>query len=219
MVSIARAGFPDRKRVSLVARNSPLIRSFEACHVEGRLLDLQLSARDPMFRRSSDCRMLKIIFLARWRLNDFDRKSCVPWDLSFMIGLIACVFPYDICRALHHAEMHSCQILAHDTQRKHLRAGEDGDDRSQKRKTGHSATLHRNPPGCAPFDRLLCRSSVKDHSGYSPFASRIQPKFAAAPLHQTLTWCTRTPKIVKPKPTTLASCSGHTLKPVIKVKA
>ena len=30
------------------------------------------------------------------------------------------------------------------------------------------AYFHRNPPGCAPFDRLLCRSSVKDHSGYSP---------------------------------------------------
>jgi hypothetical protein len=43
-----------------------------------------------------------------------------------------------------------------------------------------------------PFDRLLCRSSVKrPQRVLSLFASRIQSKFAAAPLHQSLTWCTR----------------------------
>jgi hypothetical protein len=30
------------------------------------------------------------------------------------------------------------------------------------------AHFHRNPPGRASFGRLLCRSSVEDHSGYSP---------------------------------------------------
>ena len=31
---------------------------------------------------------------------------------------------------------------------------------------------------------------------FSLFASRIQPKFAAAPLPQSLTWCTSTPESV-----------------------
>src|SRR5262249_26580729 len=39
--------------------------------------------------------------------------------------------------------MHSCQILTHDFLRKHFRAGEDGDERSQKRKTGHATTFHK----------------------------------------------------------------------------
>jgi len=30
------------------------------------------------------------------------------------------------------------------------------------------ADFHRNPPGHASFGRLLCHSSVEDHSGYSP---------------------------------------------------
>jgi hypothetical protein len=34
---------------------------------------------------------------------------------------------------------------------------------------GPPAHFHRNPLGCASFGRLLCRSSVKDHSGYSQF--------------------------------------------------
>ena len=33
----------------------------------------------------------------------------------------------------------------------------------------------------------------RSHRVFSLFASRIQPKFAAAPLHQSLTWCTRPP--------------------------
>ena len=34
------------------------------------------------------------------------------------------------------------------------------------------AHFHRNPAGCAAFDRLLCRSSAKDHRGYSPSSLR-----------------------------------------------
>jgi RES domain len=34
------------------------------------------------------------------------------------------------------------------------------------------AHFHRNPTGCASFGPLLCRSSVEDHSGYSPSALR-----------------------------------------------
>ena len=34
------------------------------------------------------------------------------------------------------------------------------------------AHFHRNPPGRASFGRLLCRSSVEDHSGYSPSSLR-----------------------------------------------
>src|SRR5215469_7192286 len=34
------------------------------------------------------------------------------------------------------------------------------------------AHFQRNPPGCASFGRLLCRSSVEDHSGYSPSSLR-----------------------------------------------
>jgi hypothetical protein len=53
------------------------------------------------------------------------------------------------------------------------------------------AHFHRNPPGRASFGRLLCRSSVQDHRRvFSLFASRIQPKYAAAPLYQSRTWCT-----------------------------
>ena len=36
----------------------------------------------------------------------------------------------------------------------------------------HPAHFHRNPAGCAPFGRLLCRSSGKDHRGYSPSSLR-----------------------------------------------
>jgi hypothetical protein len=35
-----------------------------------------------------------------------------------------------------------------------------------------AAHFDRNPLGCAAFGRLLCRSSVKDHSGYSPSSLR-----------------------------------------------
>jgi RES domain len=34
------------------------------------------------------------------------------------------------------------------------------------------AHFHRNPAGCASFGRPLCRSSVEDHSGYSPSSLR-----------------------------------------------
>src|SRR5215469_9969709 len=34
------------------------------------------------------------------------------------------------------------------------------------------AHFHRNPPGCASFAWLLCRSSVEDHSGYAPSSLR-----------------------------------------------
>src|ERR1700756_1952621 len=34
------------------------------------------------------------------------------------------------------------------------------------------AHFHRDPLGCASFGRLLCRSSVKDHSGYAPSSLR-----------------------------------------------
>jgi DNA-binding NarL/FixJ family response regulator len=40
------------------------------------------------------------------------------------------------------------------------------------------AHFHRNPLGCASFGRLLCRSSVKDHSGYSPSSLRASSQNA-----------------------------------------
>ena len=48
-----------------------------------------------------------------------------------------------------------------------------------------------NPKACADFGRVLCCSSVKDRSGYSPSSRRrTQPKFAAALLYEPQTWCT-----------------------------
>src|SRR5215471_11361948 len=38
------------------------------------------------------------------------------------------------------------------------------------------AHFHRNPPGRASFGRLLCRSSVEDHSGYSPSSLRASSR-------------------------------------------
>jgi hypothetical protein len=43
---------------------------------------------------------------------------------------------------------------------------------------------------CADFGRVLCCSSVKDHSGYSP-SSRTQPKsIRRGGLYQSRKWCT-----------------------------
>jgi hypothetical protein len=44
--------------------------------------------------------------------------------------------------------------------------------RTMDRKKALVSTLARNPPGGAPFGWLLCRSLVKDHSGYSPSSLR-----------------------------------------------
>src|SRR5258708_25520198 len=38
------------------------------------------------------------------------------------------------------------------------------------------AHFHRNPSGRASFGRLLCRSSVEDHSGYSPSSLRASSR-------------------------------------------
>ena len=66
-------------------------------------------------------------------------------------------------------------------QRKCLRTGEDRDERSQKRKTGHAATL----------DEKTCHHISKHQN----------PKYRKAETEIVGTW------------------SGHTLKPVIKVRA
>ncbi len=49
------------------------------------------------------------------------------------------------------------------------------------------------PSGLRAF-RLAALSLIgqRPQRVFSLFASRIQPKFAAAPLHQSLTWCTNT---------------------------
>ena len=52
--------------------------------------------------------------------------------------------------------------------------------------------VHRDPPGCAYFGWLLCRSSVKDHSGYSPSSLRASSQNTQQRRYpQSLTWCTR----------------------------
>ena len=54
--------------------------------------------------------------------------------------------PHRIGRALHGAEMHPGQVFADDAQRQQLRAGEQGDDRSQEGKTRHPTALNQITP-------------------------------------------------------------------------
>ncbi|MEA3162196.1 MAG: hypothetical protein QOE88_14, partial [Verrucomicrobiota bacterium] len=51
------------------------------------------------------------------------------------------------------------------------------------------------PPGCAPFDRLLCRSSVKDHSGLPlRFAHPAKIRSSATtPVTDLVLFCSPTP--------------------------
>ena len=53
---------------------------------------------------------------------------------------------------------------------------------------------HPNPKGCADFGRVLCCSSVKDHSGYSPSSRR-------APGQNSQQRCYTSPDLVCTSPT------------------
>jgi hypothetical protein len=60
--------------------------------------------------------------------------------------------------------------------------------------TRRGAGAAPNPKGCADFGQVLCCSSVKDHSGYSP-SSRRAPSQNSQPrkhpgLYQPQAWCT-----------------------------